>query len=1089
MTADPLWYKDAVFYQLHVKAFFDSDADGVGDFRGLCQKLDYIQHLGVDTLWLLPFYPSPLRDDGYDIADYRSVHPAYGTLRDFRRFVREAHERGLRVLTELVINHTSDIHPWFQRARRAKPGSAARNYYVWSDSDQRYQGTRIIFTDTERSNWAFDPVAQGYYWHRFFSHQPDLNFDNPRVVREVIEAMRFWLDLGVDGLRLDAVPYLCEREGTNNENLPETHAVLKRLRAALDASHPGRFFLAEANQWPEDVLPYFGEGDECHMAFHFPLMPRMFMAIAREDRHPITDIMRQTPEIPDNCQWAIFLRNHDELTLEMVTDRERDYLWTTYAADIRARINVGIRRRLAPLMDNDRRKIELMNSLLLSMPGTPIIYYGDELGMGDNFFLGDRNGVRTPMQWSEDRNGGFSRADPATLYLPPIMDPVYGFHAVNVEAQLRSPSSLLNWMKRLIAVRQSRKTFGRGALRFVYPPNRRILAYLREYEGETILCVANLARSAQGVELMLGEFRGRVPVELTGQSAFPPIGELPYFLTLPGYGFYWFLLASETDAPDWHAEAPPQVEEFVTLVIREGTPGMLTGQSRRALETEVLPRFLRSQRWYADKNAGISSLEISRYADLRMGDGSWYLTMVMVRREDGRMRTYFLPVGVAWDQQGDEMTSGVPSAVVAMVRRGARMGAIYDATVDDDFALAMLEAIREERTVPGSEGSVSFFRTKAIANLTFDVRPAVRRLTAEQSNTSVVIGDQAILKVLRRPEEGINPEIEMGYFLTDIAKYPNTPPLLGAATAVNGTGRPTTIASLHGYVSNQGDAWAWVTHYLERFFDESGLLPADEVRARIEAGAHRDILVFIETMGARTGELHRALSLGGDTDFDPEPVTALDLQSWERRAREQAEGALEAIRTAAFPEAEWLIEHGDRVVRHISETVPSRLDAVKTRLHGDFHLGQVLVVKNDVYIIDFEGEPERPLAERRAKDSPLRDVAGMLRSFNYAAWSTLLRIDTVRPGTIDQILPFARDWEERAARAFLAGYMSAMEGCPSLPADPEAARRLLHLFLIEKACYEIRYEAGNRPNWLPVPVRGVISLMEGEEARADGKVE
>ena len=1088
MPSDPLWFKDAVFYQLHVKAFFDSNADGVGDLRGLTQKLDYIQHLGVNTLWLLPFYPSPLRDDGYDISDYRSIHPAYGTMRDFRIFIRTAHDRGLRVVTELVINHTSDQHPWFQRARRAAPGSQARNYYVWSDTDQRYQGTRVIFTDTERSNWALDPVAQAYYWHRFFSHQPDLNFDNPRVVREVVNAMRHWLDLGVDGLRLDAVPYLCEREGTNNENLPETHGILKRLRAAMDASHPNSFFVAEANQWPEDVLPYFGDGDECHMAFHFPLMPRMFMAIAREDRHPITDIMRQTPEIPDNCQWAIFLRNHDELTLEMVTDRERDYLWTTYAADIRARINVGIRRRLAPLMDNDRRKIELLNSLLLSMPGTPVIYYGDEIGMGDNFYLGDRNGVRTPMQWSEDRNGGFSRADPAGLYLPPIMDPVYGYQAVNVEAQMRSPSSLLNWMKRLIAVRQSRQTFGRGTLRFLYPSNRRMLAYLREYGGETILCVANLARSAQGVELLLGEFRGRVPVELTGQSAFPPIGELPYFLTLPGYGFYWFLLAVEAEAPDWHSEAPPQ-RELVTLVVREGAPGMLTGNSRRDLETDVLPRYLLNQRWFADKDTEVMALEIQRHAELKGHDRDWYLTVVMLKRADGRPRTYFLPVAVAWGRHGEEILAGIAGAAISLLRRGSRVGVIFDAASDEDFALAVMEAMRESRTLAASDGSVTFFHTRALDDVVFDGRPAVQRLAGEQSNTSIVIGDKAILKILRRPEEGVSPEVEMGYFLTEHAGFPNSPPLLGAASAIDDTGRPMTLASLHGYVANQGDAWSWVTHYLERFLDESSLLQADEVRARVEAGAHADILRFVETLGLRTGELHKALCRGGDKDFDPEPISERDLAIWRRRALEQAEGALAALRPPTFTEAAWLVEHAEQLLRHIEAILPARLNAVKIRLHGDLHLGQMLVVKNDIHIIDFEGEPERPLAERRAKNSPLRDVAGMIRSFNYAAWNTLLRIETLRPGAIDQLIPFARDWEERAVRAFLAAYMSTMEGCPALPTEARDLRRLIHLFLIEKACYEIRYEAGNRPQWLPVPVRGVISLMQGEERQADGQAE
>jgi maltose alpha-D-glucosyltransferase/alpha-amylase len=528
---DPLWYKDAVIYQLHVKAFFDSNGDGLGDFRGLTEKLDYIEQLGVNTIWLLPFYPSPLKDDGYDVSGYHDVHPHYGTTEDFRRFVEEAHKRSLRVITELIVNHTSDAHPWFQAARRAPKGSPERAFYVWSDDESKYQGTRIIFTDTESSNWAWDPVAKQYFWHRFFSHQPDLNFDNPKVLEAVLKAMEYWCEIGVDGFRLDAIPYLVEREGTSNENLPETHAVIKKIRAELDVRHAGKLLLAEANQWPEDVREYFGEGDECHMAYHFPLMPRMYMAIAQEDRHPVVEIMQQTPEIPEACQWAIFLRNHDELTLEMVTGKERDYMYQMYAADPRARINLGIRRRLAPLFENDFDRIKLMNSLLLSMPGSPIIYYGDEIGMGDNIYLGDRNGVRTPMQWSPDRNAGFSRADPQRLFLPPIMDAIYGYEAVNVEAQSREPNSLLNWMRRLLAVRKHSHAFGRGKLTFLKPGNRKVLAYVREYGEEAILCVANLGRSAQPVELDLKRFSGRIPVELLGRTPFPPIGDRFYLLT------------------------------------------------------------------------------------------------------------------------------------------------------------------------------------------------------------------------------------------------------------------------------------------------------------------------------------------------------------------------------------------------------------------------------------------------------------------------------------------------------------------------------------------------------------------------------
>jgi maltose alpha-D-glucosyltransferase/alpha-amylase len=543
LSDDPLWYKDAIIYQIHVKAYRDSDSDGYGDFRGLMDKLDYIQSLGATCIWLLPFYPSPLKDDGYDIAAYEEIHPTYGTIADFKRFLDAAHERGLRVVTELVINHTSDQHPWFQRARHAPKGSPERDYYVWSDDPNRYAGTRIIFTDTETSNWTWDPVAQQFFWHRFFSHQPDLNFDNPAVRQSVINIMKFWLKMGVDGLRLDAIPYLIERDGTNCENLPETHVVLKELRAAMDEEFQGRIFLAEANQWPPDVRPYFGEGDECHMAFHFPLMPRMYMALRREDHTPIIEIMERTPEIPDNCQWAIFLRNHDELTLEMVTDEERDYMYNEYAKDRRMRINVGIRRRLAPLLDNGRRQMELMNALLLSMPGTPIIYYGDEIGMGDNVYLGDRNGVRTPMQWNGSWNSGFSEADSAALYSPLIVDAPYGYQAVNVTAQERTQTSLLRWMRRSIHVRSQYRAFGRGTWEPLRTANKRVLVFLRRYEDEVILCVNNLSRYAQPVELELGEFAERVPMELYSRQPFPPIGELPYLLTPGPHTFFWFYLA------------------------------------------------------------------------------------------------------------------------------------------------------------------------------------------------------------------------------------------------------------------------------------------------------------------------------------------------------------------------------------------------------------------------------------------------------------------------------------------------------------------------------------------------------------------
>jgi len=1090
------WYKDAVIYQLHIKAFFDANNDGIGDFPGLMQKLDYIQELGVTAVWVLPFYPSPLRDDGYDIARYRDVNPSFGTLRDFRRFVRAAHQRDLRVITELVINHTSDQHRWFQRARTAKPGSVHRDYYVWSDTDQKYPETRIIFLDTESSNWAWDPVAQAYYWHRFYSHQPDLNFDNPRVMVEVLSVLRFWLDMGIDGLRLDAIPYLIEREGTNNENLPETHAVLKRIRAEIDRRYEGRMVLAEANQWPEDVLPYFGNGDECHMAFHFPVMPRMYMAIAQEDRHPIADILRQTPDIPDACQWAIFLRNHDELTLEMVTDKERDYLWQTYAADKRMRLNLGIRRRLAPLLENDRRKIELMNSLLLSFPGTPVIYYGDEIGMGDNIFLGDRDGVRTPMQWSPDRNGGFSRADPNRLYLPAIMDSIYGYEAVNVEAQQRSPSSLLNWMKRLIAVRQSHKAFGRGRLRLLYPRNRKVLAYLLEHDDERILCVVNLSRSAQAVELDLAEFRGRVPVEMLGQSPFPPIGDLPYLLTLPGHGFFWFALAEETALPSWHTPIPEALPDFVTMVMREGWRDLIDGASARDFRTEVLPAFLPNQRWFAAKDLRILSAAVAGWAALPDGPTSHMLAEVEVGLEgaDAPQR-YFLPVSTTYDDQALSFGWPLLSFALARVRQGRRVGALLDAVAGEQFPLAAFQAMRRGLELPASpSGVIRFQATSAMEGVDLPEHMEVRRLGVEQSNSSVMIGDTAIFKAYRRLAPGVQPEIEIGRFLIEEAGFANTPPLLGTIERVESDGRSTALGAAFGFVRNQGDGWVYTTEYLHRALEELHLTGGPEGPGPDrQEEVHGFYVSQAEVLGRRTAEMHRAFAIATDDPaFRAEPITAEDMRQWSEGVRRQADAAFQAIEQALAG-----LEDADRALAdnllRSRETCYERIEAMgrasvhaqKTRLHGDYHLGQVLVAQNDFYILDFEGEPARSLEERRAKLSPLKDVAGMLRSFDYAAWSAAFRLGEMHPGSYEPVLILAHWWRDAVRAAFLEAYRETIAGCPSYPEAADQAQALLDLFLLEKALYEVCYEAANRPAWLRIPLKGVAGLLHLERDETD----
>jgi maltose alpha-D-glucosyltransferase / alpha-amylase len=1074
---EPQWYRDAVVYQLHVKSFFDANDDGIGDFAGLLQKLDYIAELGVDTLWLLPFYPSPLRDDGYDIADYRGVNPSYGTAQDVRRFVREAHARGLKVITELVINHTSDQHPWFQRARAAPPGSSHRDYYVWSETDQKYTDTRIIFLDTEKSNWTFDPVAGQYFWHRFYSHQPDLNFENPRVLSEVLNVMRFWLDTGIDGLRLDAVPYLREREGTNNENLPETHEVLKLIRAKLDQGYQGRLLLAEANQWPEDTQQYFGAGDECHMAFHFPLMPRMYMGIAQEDRFPITDILRQTPDIPDGCQWAIFLRNHDELTLEMVTDRERDYLWSTYAADKRARINLGIRRRLAPLLERDRRRIELMNGLLLSMPGTPVIYYGDEIGMGDNIFLRDRDGVRTPMQWSPDRNGGFSKADPAALVLPPLQDAMYGFQAVNVETQARDPHSLLNWMRRMLAVRKRSRAFGRGAMRLLYPANRKVLAYLREHEDDTILCVFNLSRSAQAVELDLSACAGRVPVEMLGGTSFPPIGQLPYLLTLPPYGFYWFVLATEKALPPWHAPAPEPLPDLRTLVLKADVKELLGAAVRGDLEQNVLPEYLPKRRWFAAKGERLEGVRLTAIAALPEAKGAVVLAEVEARLP-GRTERYALPLAGVEDAEGVGPLAA--QLALARLRQGRRVGYLTDAFTDNRMPPAVMHALRDALVLKTDDGEVRFHATSRLADIVMPDAPEIRRLSAEQSNSSLIYGDQVVLKIIRRINPGIHPEAEVTRYLTEQG-FANTAPLLGEVVRIAADGTPNTLMLAQGFVRNQGDGWGWTADWLARAVDEAALTdtPPEDPFA--------GYLSFATALGTRLGELHAALAQPTDQPaFAPEVATEDDRAAWAAGALAQLEPALEllsagtALPSDAKPHAERLLARADALRDATYRLAQSADGALKTRVHGDFHLGQVLVAQGDAVIVDFEGEPARPLEERRAKGSPLRDVSGLLRSFDYAAHvatATESSAASAAAPTERRAALIAR-WQQETERAFLEAYRAVETAAANPWVPPGAEAALIDLFLIEKAAYEIRYEAANRPAWIGVPLRGLATLAE-----------
>jgi maltose alpha-D-glucosyltransferase/alpha-amylase len=1096
------WYKDAVIYELHVRTFCDGNGDGIGDFQGITERLDYLQDLGVTALWLLPFYPSPLRDDGYDIADYADIHPDYGTLSDFKVFLREAHQRGIRVITELVINHTSDQHPWFQRAREAKPGGGARQFYVWSDTQDKYQEARIIFKDFEPSNWSWDPVAKAYYWHRFFSHQPDLNFDNPELHKALFGVLDFWLDMGVDGLRLDAVPYLYEREGTNCENLPETHAFLRQLRQHVDRKYKNRTLLAEANQWPEDAVAYFGAGDECHMAFHFPVMPRLFMATHMEDRFPIIDILEQTPAIPETSQWAVFLRNHDELTLEMVTDEDRDYMYKVYANDPRARINLGIRRRLAPLMGNNRRKMELLNSLLFSLPGTPVIYYGDEIGMGDNIYLGDRNGVRTPMQWSADRNAGFSRANPQRLYLPVIIDPEHHYETVNVEAQQQNPSSLLWWMKRLILLRKNYQAFGRGSIEFLYPENRKVLVFVRRLHDEIILVVANLSRFVNFVELDLSSYKGMVPVELFGHTRFPSIGELPYFITLGPHAFYWFKLEQPQTS---QIRAAAEGFEPSRLEVAGSWDSLLHGRARVTLE-RILPAYLLTCRWFGGKAQQIRTVKGIDVIPFTTDALTAYFTTWEVQYLGGTPDTYLLPLAFATGAREFELRQANPQSVVAQLKVREKNqeteGVLYDALYDPSFCKALLGTVDRGRQFKGDGAEVRARPSKVFRKARGAAQDALEPslLKREQSNTSIVYGDRLILKLFRRVTEGLNPDLEIGRFLTEKAEFKHTPPLAGSFELRRGRGEPATLGILQGMVANEGDAWRYTLDSLSRYFEDilsrrpdaqQATLPqqtaVELVEHEIPKLAHEvmgSYLTSAHLLGQRTGELHMALASDvKDPAFAPEPFTALYRRSLYQSMRTLVDQSLSLLgkRLKTIPEelradAEKLLKLEDAIHERFRKTLETKFSAMRIRCHGDYHLGQVLFTGKDFVIIDFEGEPARPITERRLKRSPLRDVAGMLRSFNYAAVSRL-KSDGVRPEDAVQLRPWARFWNLWVSVNYLKGYLEATAHASFLPKSRSELDLMLNIYLLEKAIYELSYELNNRPDWVGVPIEGILEFL------------
>jgi len=1086
---DPLWYKDAVIYELHVRSFFDSNDDGFGDFAGLRSKLPYLERLGVNTLWLLPFLKSPLRDDGYDTADYYDVLPVHGTLDDFKAFLDEAHERGMRVVTELVLNHTSDQHPWFQEAR--DPTSDKHDWYVWSETADKYPEVRIIFTDTEVSNWSWDQKAQKYYWHRFFSHQPDLNYDNPEVRETMKEVMFFWFDMGIDGLRLDAVPYLFEREGTTSENLPETIDYIVELRQAVEERYgPGKVLLAEANQWPEDTLPYFANGEGVQMAFNFPIMPRLYMALRRENRRPLVEMLELTADIPDDAQWAIFLRNHDELTLEMVTDEERDYMWNEYASDQRFRINVGIRRRLAPLLGGDRNQIELLNALLLSLPGSPVLYYGDEIGMGDDPFLGDRNGVRTPMQWSPDKNGGFSRAPHHRLFMPAIHHGPYAYDFVNVEDAEDDAHSLLHFTRRMIGLRRHyAQAFGRGTMRVLDIENEAVLAFVREFddgdETQRVLVVANLSRFAQSAFLPPDEdLQGLVPVELFSQSAFPAIGEQPYHLPLGPHRFYWFALVPEEDATQKSpATALPQAaageREIPMLKVPEGLENLLVrtlaaGGGMERLEA-LLPDYISDQRWFGAKAEGaVRGVEIADAVRIQARPRSVYLSLLRVGVGD-QTSTYFLPLTTATEAEADRVLDERPAAAVAWVQTPKGRALLCDATALADFWTTLFNWWQQ-----GGKGRSlrGVYAGEMARTLNGSRATDATLITGEQSNSAALVdtesGRRLFVKLYRRLEQGTNPEVELLRHLTDVG-FRFVPHLLGTATFRRGNDA-YAMGVVQEALPVESDGWEYAVEKVEQFYDRVEDLPLPDVpETETELpgwleDAAPEMIELARTLGVRTAEMHLALGEAEGGDLGPREGSPDDIDALVARIRREATKTREMLDAhdedvnGRPTDADW--EHALQSLDALRQSEATRQ---KIRIHGDYHLGQVLRADGEFYILDFEGEPARTVAERRQHDYALRDVAGMLRSLAYAAYAPLADGDGTRE-------PWAERLVHWCERTFLDAYLRTAEEADFLL--PKGARRpFLWAYLLDKALYEVRYELNHRPSWTWIPLHSLARLL------------
>ncbi len=1088
------WYKDAVIYELHIKAFRDSNRDGIGDFKGLIEQLDYLQELGVTAIWVLPFYPSPLKDDGYDIADYYKINSKYGTLEQFREFLQEAHKRNLKVVTELVINHTSDQHPWFQRARTAPKGSPERNFYVWTDDPHQYRDVRIIFQDFETSNWTWDPVAQQYYWHRFFHHQPDLNYDSLQVQEEIFKIIDFWSEMGVDGFRLDAVPYLYEREGTNGENLPETHAFLKKLRAHIDEKFPGVAFLAEANMWPEDSASYFGDGDECHMNYHFPVMPRMFMSLQQEDRYPITDIFDQTPAIPDTCQWAIFLRNHDELTLEMVTDEERDFMYKVYAKDPKARINLGIRHRLAPLMDNNRNKIELMNSLLFSLPGTPVIYYGDEIGMGDNFYLGDRDGVRTPMQWSPDRNAGFSEANPQQLYLPVILDPEYHYEAVNVETQRRNTSSLFWFMKRMINMRKNYKAFSRGDMKFLQLENPKILAFTRTYQEETLLIVCNLSKYAQPAEIDLRQYKGYVPVEMFSRNSFPMIrDDSAYFFTLAPHSFQWYSLQQVRYKKD-------DVNEMPSLEIDQWED-LMNPEMKAVLENKVLPDFLPKRKWFQGRDRKIFHMIIQNDVALPVEGRPVFLLLVDVAYESGLPETYQLAVTFLEYESSQKLALSCPEAIIAHLRIGSKDFMLCDAFYIKEMQQFLIRKLASGDEISSGEDTIMFRSKEQVSEYVNNHQVLSKMHTGDEFNTSVTYDNRFFLKMYRKVDPIINPDVELSTYLSEKAHYQHVPAFLGTIEWTTHRG-PVYMGLLQVMIENHGDGRSFMMERLNNFAErilarnKETFDPHDLKGSLLSPAAFEDLSPDLQGLlgsrtaelatliGTRTAELHLVLSSAIEPDFKPEEYSLhyqrslySTMQSLVRESFDGLSKRFDELSEEGKAEAQALLKQKEVLLQKLKNIYATKLDILKTRTHGTYSLKKLLLTGKDIVIQDFGGKPFRSFSTRRIKRSPIRDVAEMITSFHYTAYEAFFDNDHIPRSELNSLLPFAGQWAHYMSGFFMKAYLEKVKASALIPGEQQHMETVLHSFLLEKSLAHLNNELHARPEFAIVPLLMIKSVM------------